>query len=346
MDNETWKLIIAHLTDEQDAVAAMRVREWLSKDPLHEQQLEQARWIWMGTAGLPESKEWKDSFKAISATIRLPAEEIKEPVVVLKPVQHSYVIGKRWMAIAAVLTGLAVFISFFRYQEKQVIKPEQLVWVTKHAEAGKMLNLVLPDGSALWLNSGSTVRFPKNMKQAGNRTVQLDGEAFFDVKPDAAHPFVVHSQQIHTRVLGTSFNIKAWPGGRAEVAVLTGKVAVSKDSAGRESAAVQLIPGQMAVSMNRSAKLYREQLAEISDANAWMSGKISFNQTPMETVFAALERKYNVHIKVVQAFSGCKLTASFGNVNLSEVMETLKVTLALQYQIKGETVYIKGGKCN
>lgn len=333
MDQETWKLIIAHLSDETQEPTATMVREWLAKDPLHQQQLDQARWIWLATAEMPADEEWKESFKGISAAIsELPPPAVKKKIF-------------PWLAVAAVVAGLAMFIAFYQYRTiTPVVQKESTVWLTKKAEAGKVLAIVLPDSSEIWLNSGSSLSFPKNMKASLTRTVRLNGEAFFKVRRDPAHPFIVQSQQITTTVLGTSFNVNAWPERKTEVTVMTGKVAVSK--AGKGTALLYLLPNQKAVYSQGQNHLSMENVTEAAEANAWIDGRMIFNQMPLESVFEIMERKYKVNIRTSRFFKGCKLTAKFGNISLAEVMATLEITLGIQYTIKGQTVFIKGGKCS
>lgn len=340
MDQETWKLIIAHLSDETEEPAASLVKEWLAKDPLHQQELDQARWIWMATAEMPADEEWKESFAVIKASISGPSVPAFAPAIVEK--KHF-----PWMAVAAVVAGLAMFIALYQYKTSTpVVQKESTVWITKKAAAGKVLAIVLPDSSEIWLNSGSSLSFPKNMKESATRNVRLNGEAFFKVRTDPAHPFIVRSQQIKTTVLGTSFNINAWPERKAEVTVMTGKVAVSLEAAGKNAALVYLLPNQKAIYSQLKNQLSMERVAEAGEANAWMDGHMVFNQMPVESVFEIMERKYKVDIQTSQTFKGCKLTARFGNISLEEVMATLEITLGIRYTIKGQTVFIKGGKCN
>lgn len=335
MDQETWKLIIAHLSDERQEPTATRVKEWLAKDPLHQQQLDQARWIWLATAEMPEDEEWKESFKEINAAIsELPQTAVKKKLF-------------PWMAVAAVVAGMAMFLAFYQYRSiTPVVQKESTVWITKKAEAGKVLAIVLPDSSEIWLNSGSSLSFPRHMNASSTRTVRLNGEAFFKVRSNPRQPFIVQSQQIRTTVLGTSFNVNAWPERKAEVTVMTGKVAVSRAGTGKGATLVYLLPNQKAIYSQLQNQLSTERITEAEEANAWIDGRMIFNQLPLESVFEIMERKYKVNIRTSHPFKGCKLTARFGNISLAEVMATLEITLGIQYTIKGQTVFIKGGKCS
>jgi transmembrane sensor len=339
MDQEIWKLILSHVSGENNEENEIRLKEWLVKDPVHQQQFEQACILWADTAGIPEQDGWKESFAQIKS------EVIKLDSVKATEEKRLKIIFKRWIAAAAVLGGMILLGIFFQ-NRKRVVHAEAAGWITETSAAGQILKVLLPDSSEVWLNSGSSIRFPKNLPTAAIRNVQLTGEGFFKVKRDVKHPFIVKSLNLQTRVLGTSFNIKAWAKYQPEVTVMTGKVAVSRDSAGTQSAAIHLLPNQKAIYSRISGKLHQENVEEAADANAWISGKLMFNQTPVQEVFEAIERRYQVRIQSEHDFKDCKLTASFKNIALAEVLQTLKITLDINYTINKQTIYIKGGKCN
>lgn len=340
MDQETWKLVLEYLAVKEKPGSSnaeikkleQQLGDWAGNNPDRKEQLEEALLLWQDTAQFPEDGSWKESF----ASIKQQVEEVP---------RRKLDILKWWPAAAAAVIGAMLF---FITDDKKPLTAAQnaIAWTTKTAGAGKIINVMLPDSSEIWLNSGSSISFPQNLKQADIRTVKLDGEAFFKVKRDPAHPFVVKSQQIQTRVLGTSFNIRAWKGYGPEVTVLTGKVAVSHDSAGVQSAAVHLLPNQKVVYNMKSSRLMQENVDDARVSIDWRTGKMNFDKTPMEEVFQIISRKYAVKIVTDQSFKSCQLTAKFDNVEISDVMKTIGLTFDIHYTINKQTIYIKGGKCN
>lgn len=340
MDQETWKFVLEYLSAKESGRGNVqkieqeekKIQEWLSRDPKHQQELEQALWLWENTSTLPENEEWKDSFNAIQGSLvqEVPKKTIK---------------FKFWLAAAAVFAIMALFTLFYKVKQP-VLQNSETVWITKVSGPGKITNIMLPDSTEIWLNAGSSITFPDDIKRASLRTVKLNGEAFFKVKRDPKHPFIVHSLNIQTRVLGTSFNIRAWERSRPEVTVLTGKVAVSRDSAGGQSKVIHLIPNQKGVCDLKSGLLHLENVEDAHFSTDWIKGKMEFDQTPMEEVFETIERRYAVKIRTDQAFKPCKLTAKFDNVSIDEVLKTIQLTLDIRYTINKQTIYIKGGKCN
>ena len=367
MEQEIWKLVLEYLAAKEQGklreVANLeeRLQDWLRKDPLHQQELDQAIWLWESTAVVPENESWKTSFAAIQNSVEASAqmspgtqvhtslESDHQTEIPLQNVsaQKNKTI-RLWAgagAAAAVLAAMSIFIVF---QKNKEVLPEavQTAWITKTSAPGKITNIILPDSTEIMLNAGSSISFPGNFTQASRRTVKLQGEAFFKVKRDPNHPFIVHSSNLQTLVLGTSFNIRAWGKSSPEVTVLSGKVAVSRDSAGTQSAAIQLLPNQKAVVNSKSGLLYAEKLEDARIAIGWTEGKMTFDQTPMEEVFATIERRYGVKVVTDRSFKDCKLTARFGNTNIKEVLQTIQMTLNIHYTIHQQTIYIKGGKCN
>lgn len=333
MNQENWKFILAYLSDQENEEKKRMLADWLAKDPLHQQQLDQALWLWKETAVTPENEEWKDSFQAIQNSITP------------EPVPHT---TRLWSILAFSSVAAAVICALFVLFYKQEVPAGKTLtaWLSKTADAGKVIKVMLPDSTEIWLNSGSRISYPENLQHAALRTVRLTGEAFFKVKRDPKHPFIVHSLNLQTRVLGTSFNIRAWAGHTAEVTVLTGKVAVSKDSAGQQSMVIHLLPGQKAVYDHRSAALSLQQVEEAALSTSWTTGKMEFEQLPLKEVFETIERRYAVHIISSDIDKGCKLTAHFNNVSLTEVLNTLQLTLGIHYTINNNNIHIKGGTCN
>jgi len=341
MDQETWKLVLEYLAVKENPRSSNteiklleeKLNDWAGNDPYRMEQLQEALALWQDTAQLPDDGSWKESFASIKEQLN------QTPIRKLK-------ILKWWPAAtaAAVIGALIFFVA--GNKKPLAITQSPVVWTTKTADPGKIISVMLPDSSEIWLNSGSSISFPQNLKHADIRTVKLNGEAFFKVKRDPAHPFVVKSQNIQTRVLGTSFNIRAWKGYKPEVTVLTGKVAVSRDSAGGQSAAIHLLPNQKVVYEIKSTSLVRENIDDAKASIDWRTGKMNFDRTPMEDVFQTISRKYAVKVVTDQSFKNCELTAKFDNVEISEVMKTIGLTFDIHYTINKQIIYIKGGKCN
>lgn len=235
----------------------------------------------------------------------------------------------RWAASMSIL--LISIVSFWFYQNMPV---EQLIVETA---AGQQKSLILPDGSRVVLNVGSSISFPEAFLQ-DKREVELVGEAFFDVKRNPEKPFRVKSGQLTTTVLGTSFNIKAYNQWDQAITVATGKVAV-----GAENQQVHLNPGDQATFHKQTLKTSR---VPVEVALAWQNGELHFQDSPLKDVIRSLERWYNMEIILNNpAMELCAFTGQFKDEKLLNVLEVLKEALGISYEVKSNKIFINGEGC-
>ena len=206
---------------------------------------------------------------------------------------------------------------------------------------------ILSDGTKVWLNAESELDFPVDFV-GKERVVRLKGEAYFEVKPDAAHPFIVETRGVRTRVLGTSFNIKAYDNEESIfTTLLTGKVKVS--AIGEENESVVLTPGMQSEWQENGQKMSVKKV-NAENFTAWRQGAFMFDNENIMVVTRVLERWYglkfiyneNVH---EHTFSG-RLSK---DEPLESILETLTFTGGPQFKIEKDVVYIilsSTYKCN
>lgn len=205
--------------------------------------------------------------------------------------------------------------------------------------------LDLPDGSTAWLRPRTTIRYPESF--SGTREVYLAGEAFFEVSRDPSHPFVIHSKHIVTRVLGTSFNIRAYKEDiSAEVSVLTGKVAVQLETPGRSrEEAVILLPNQKAVFGQENQRVAKQEHVPEKEMQIWKKKDIAFDNTPVREVVKALNAAFDIKIEVEdEQLNDYVLRADFTSQNLPDILEMLKRSLGVEYEINGQHILLKPEK--
>ena len=197
---------------------------------------------------------------------------------------------------------------------------------------------ILSDGTKVWLNAESELDFPVDFV-GKERVVRLKGEAYFEVKPDAAHPFIAETRGVRTRVLGTSFNIKAYDNEESIFAtLLTGKVKVS--AIGEENESVVLTPGMQSEWQENGQKMSVKKV-NAENFTAWRQGAFMFDHVNMMVVSRVFERWYglkfiyneNVH---EHTFSG-RLSK---DEPLESILETLTFTGGPQFKIEKDVVYI------
>ncbi|QHS58648.1 FecR family protein [Chitinophaga agri] len=179
--------------------------------------------------------------------------------------------------------------------------------------------LLLSDGTEVWLNATSRLRFPFNFT-GDKREVYLDGEAYFQVSKNDAKPFIVHTEQTDILVLGTSFNVNAYSDGLTRTSLVTGAVITKAD--GKE---VQLKPGQEAV--YSSDKGYRITEFDDSEVLAWMKGVYVFHNTPLSDIASVIERWYGVEVVFDnKELAGKKFTGGLEKLqHLDYFLETMEL---------------------
>jgi transmembrane sensor len=222
-----------------------------------------------------------------------------------------------------------------------ILRPFSNTHITVTNPSGKIQMVSLPDSSRVWLNASTTIRYPESFKN--NREIELEGEAYFEVMHDAKKPFAVETGDLQTTVLGTSFNIEAYPSAeKTTVSVITGKVKVDDNS--RELA--RLTPtGQL--EYDKKNKTVNISTIDTSAIRAWKNGKLQFAGQTLTEIAATLERWYGVNIVFTNPGIGnCRYYMSFDNsISLEKLMLTMSDLTEMKYSIDKNTITISGTKC-
>ena len=205
---------------------------------------------------------------------------------------------------------------------------------------GEKDTLRLPDGSTVTLNSGSRIVYESDFGKE-LRNLSLEGEAFFEVAPNPEIPFNIQTGQLTTTVVGTSFNINAYPGDpQIRVAVMTGKVKVAGQSETGEVSKLTLVPNQMSLFEKGKGDLTMTSF-DADREFGWMSNTIVLKNADFQEIRKILEREYSVTfvvekgLKVKEEFS-----AKFENAPIKKVLDALNYTSRFQYSLVKDKVYV------
>ena len=207
-----------------------------------------------------------------------------------------------------------------------------LAYNTLSTPKGGQFRVELPDGSAVWLNAASSLRFPTSFT-GKERRVELTGEAYFEVAKAPQHaqmPFIVQMNSFQVAVLGTHFNVNAYPGDAVhQVTLLQGKVRVEQGN--RQQV---IAPGQQATISNGITVAE----ADTDEAIAWKNGLFQFSNTPLVQVMQQVERWYNIHVDYNDIPEKHFYGIISRNSSLSQVLSMLEVTGGVKFGIEGNTV--------
>ena len=237
---------------------------------------------------------------------------------------------KAYSRVAAILLfPLAVAIAFSIGPDNLPIAETQ-AWTEIQAPLGARVKFTLPDGSAGWLNSGSVITYPVKFNK--ERTVNLTGEAFFDVKKDPDNPFNVIATDLNISVLGTKFNVAAY-GDRNDVEVVleSGKVKLNLLRGRNE---VEMAPNDRIVYDNRTKKVARSKVDPYK-YSSWKEGKLVFRNDDMSELGKRLGRWYNIDVEVRNKKNkDLRLRATFEDEAIEEVLRLLKLSLPIDYMVE------------
>ncbi|WP_127132826.1 FecR family protein [Pseudoflavitalea rhizosphaerae] len=248
--------------------------------------------------------------------------------------------NRKWWIAAAVVALLGLG-GFYFFNSRSAAPGLVAVW--KEVETNTdVRESRLPDGSKVWLNAGSSIRYDTAFSN-GKREIWLKGEAYFDVAQQQAKPFEVHTGDITTQVLGTAFNIDAYDSSsRITVIVKSGKVAVRN----ADKILSQLLPDQRIVC--RADGSFSKDSTAAHDMMAWTSGQLIFRDMKFSDVAKRLERKFRAELIFRDASIGnCSITASFTpSTTLEEILDMLALINGSEISAgKGvNQYYISGSK--
>jgi ferric-dicitrate binding protein FerR (iron transport regulator) len=254
---------------------------------------------------------------------------LKRDSVALSEVKQENKI--KWLSViqkaAAILILPIIAFNIFYFIHNH--KPENKNWHEVTTAQGVRHNLTLADGTKVWLNSGSTLRFPDNF-EGNERIIELKGEAFFDVAKNKFKPFKVQTRDMVITALGTKFNVYTYPNDRlAQTTLLEGKVNVELNN---KSKSFILNPDEMAVYSKETNEL-RKTSTNANTSIAWIKGKLIFKNMRLDEVVQRLSNHCNIDIalkdKELEKFT---YTATFTDENINQILDLLKLAAPIGYK--------------
>ena len=236
--------------------------------------------------------------------------------------------------VAAILILPVIVLSAYLYVI-QVKNTAQLAHISTreiYTKPGTRTMIDLPDGTKVWLNDGTSFRYPEHF--TGNqREVYVDGEAYFEVESDVDHPFVVNNPMMKTVVTGTHFNINGYVTDHFfEATLLKGKVSLERDHQ-----SIILNPGEQVQYDTETQKVIQKNV-QPEDATAWINGKLIFKDEKLGMAIRKLARWYNVEIILSdQGLDNYLLTGTFQDEKLDQSLTLISLALPVKFVYKKKT---------
>jgi ferric-dicitrate binding protein FerR (iron transport regulator) len=255
-------------------------------------------------------------------------------------------------AASVVVLITAGALAYVQYGNKEVAALRHYEYYTA---AHNHKTVMLPDGSVVMLNENSHLSVSKNF-DSRHREVSITGEAFFDIKTDASHPFLVHTRAYGIRVLGTSFNVRSYPGEKGtETGLITGKLEIIPNEAREAHEKVVLRPSEKFIMEQHIAvagspavagkgtlsKLRIDTATQQVTETSWMRRKIEINNETLEQIAARLQSWYGVTIIFSnEAVKQYRYTATFNDETIFKVLQYLQQSYPFTYKIEQDSIVI------
>ncbi len=326
--NHTDLLISGYLSGEADQTENNELIHWISESPANKRIFEESRRIW----------EKSQTYLAASE-IGSDREKIKDQIIQQLSKSSKTVSLSVWFYRVAAILALPIMLGIGWYLGSDG-KNSETAMCEVTAPKGQISKCVLADGTQVWLNAGSTLKYDPALK--GNfREVSLDGEAYFKVSKNKHKPFVVTTVHAQIKVLGTVFNLKAYSGdNNLETTLEEGSIEFSLN--GSATKPVELKPGEQLVYKISEKKITLGKV-ETYLHTAWKDGKFVFKDADLKTIISELEKLYDVRIHL-QNDSLLKL--HFRGMfeyeqNIFSALEALEQTTNMKYKMNGRDIWLQ-----
>ncbi len=326
-------------------------KEWIATHPAQMDEIEEARLMIQAVMEEPQFLPGQDLQDKVWQRIRQTAQ-------VPEPAPQPVSLWSHWYSKAAavdIFLGLGWWVSHhsrtFHMTNVKIAQGDGVVLKTKENDTSLPITIELDDQSIVVLQPGSQLQYPEHFKK-GVREVDLVGEAFFEVKKDPDRPFLVYTDEIVTRVLGTSFTVRNYPAD-VRVSVKTGKVSVLKDSnsgdpqeANGTVEGVILTPNQQVVYARQEKKMTKSLVEDPNVLTPVAKQEFEFTDASVAAVFQSIKDAYGVEIVYdEQVLADCHLTASLTDVSLHDKLSLICKAINATYAIIDSHIVIYGKGC-
>ncbi len=338
-EQEQYNLVIKFLKGETSPEENENIRNFL-KDDTNKKVYDEIVLIWKASYKNIHIDQKKKEIELKKLTNRIERIHNKEKISIISTHKRKRTV-QSIAKIAAIL--LVLVIPFSIYFRNYVGNPDIIDdLITKTTLQGQRSSIILSDGTKVYLNSNTQLTYPKTFSE-NKRQISLVGEAYFEVTKDPNRPFLIKTGNLITKVLGTTFNTKAFEEDSIiSISLVEGKVKIL-DQANNDLDILE--PSQEFV-YKKSSNQYAKQAFDLDKVTAWKNNILIFDGERLEDISKILERWYGVKIIIKNnAIKKCKLKAKFENEPLINVLNTLKFAGDFEFKIKDSIVEIDGTGC-
>ena len=325
-----WQLIEKVLSNTATPRERQAFQRWLTQDAAHQQTFEEIQQVWHRSPA---------RFDPFSAYAKLQGNLTLKRAP--RRIARLFTSARKVAASLVLLLLGSWLIYHYQTEIAHILYP--VAYRTVSVPAGSRQKVQLSDGTKIYLNAGSQLRYPTRFSSA-RREVFLAGEGYFEVASDTIKPFIVKSGALTTQVLGTRFNLKAYPeDSTSKITVVSGRVRVSDQTTAQHT---MLTPGHQAIYSVHQHSLTNVTVSNAQDFKAWADGILIFDNTPLPEVIRVLNRKYDVRIRVANdQLRRCRIFGTFRPSSLEATLEVIAKSVDASCRYQGRVVVMDGNGC-
>lgn len=338
-DAKYIELAAKYLSGDISSAERRELMEWIAESDANQAFFDEMIHLWSltGEADRPFVADTRTAWNKVAARIESPGGQTAQASDTPEAKIRTLSIKRDFLRIAAVLLPLIAVAAWLWLQPGT---PEQRLIVSEETTR----EITLPDGSRVTLNANSQLSYQEDFLE---RRVSLTGEAFFDVARDTLRPFEIFTGETVTRVLGTSFNVRAYPDeDKVEVMVRTGQVEFREEEDDNDR--IVLSADQAAV-FKKEEKIVQETTSLGTNATAWMKKEIELNNEPLEKALQVINNYFRTDVSVEnQEMLKCNVQIpKLSNPDLETALDYVVFQLTMEKDTVGNRLVLKGGEsCN
>jgi len=363
LNNEIELLIINYLTGSITEDELSRLQSWIEKSPQNKQQFNSLRNAWL-LAGYKH-----EDIPGRSENLHVKFRQLKvNPDIIDSSQTEAKTKSLKYLKLAAswiVFLAIGSLITYWysgRKQSDQIAGSSGRVEI--HSPLGSRSRITMPDSTRIWLNAGTTISYNGDYGLI-SRKIDLVGEAYFDVKSDSRHPFIVHASEVDIKALGTRFNVKAYTEEKSITATLEeGKIDITVPGSDEKKENILLKPNESFIyhkestgnpdktetasdkmgSLDKDNTGSPENIDVISNVKtelytSWKDPRWIIEREPFNTLVPMLERRYNMKIIFQNTdIRDFKFTGTVENESIDQLLNAIKFTAPIEYSIIKDTV--------
>ncbi len=328
--NYIHTIIAKSLTEKLDNQESKELDDWRSASTSNLREYNDFTTLWLksGSMSMPSAINKQNALKKIQQNSSLPSSR-------KRLINITYQIAAV-LVLSIIFSGVFTYLNNDRIHKYYANAISQPIYQEIKAAYGTQSKVELSDGTIVFLNSGSKLRFPQTFINQDERKVSLDGEGYFSVAKNPNQPFIVEAKNLNVKVLGTTFNMEAYDDNSSvTIALVEGNVSLQSQSENEKTELMQLSPNQVATFNKSENLLSKTVVSDLYKYTAWINGRIVFDNDPIETVVNKLGKWYNVDITIAdKKLSNYSFTATFMDESLEQILDVLSLTSSMTYKIE------------